>query len=452
MHAIEELAAFVADHPEGALPSAAREAGSLLVADLIGATAAGLDSRLAQAARMAAEQLYGSGPATIWLTGTKLGVAGAAMANAAAASALDIDDGHRGAAGHAGAGIIPAAFAVGQALDAPDDRIFDAIALGYDIALRVGTSRPTPTIETYSSGRWVNYGVAAAAGRLLGLDAPALAHAMAIAGAEGPISYPMGSSRYQGSTVKEVIPPAVVAGLTGAYRARAGATGPRDLLDRDDRFTRSVLTGGLGARWWLQDCYLKPYACCRYMHAAVDAILALREPGKPIRSLRIETFPRGLGLANERAPRTLEGGQYSYYFSCALAAVHGAAALQPVDPAHLDDPQVLDLAGRIELVAHDDFAGAFPKSTPCRVIIDQGEGPRSLTVPYPLGDVANPMSREQVTEKFRRIGAANVAPDWQEAILAALDGLTRDGFRPLFAALGPQPPRLRLVSTGEGSQ
>jgi 2-methylcitrate dehydratase PrpD len=452
MHAIEELAAFVADHPGGGLPAVAREAASLLVADLIGATAAGLDSRLAQAARAAAEAVYGPGPAGVWLTGTGLSIAGAAMANAAAASALDIDDGHRGAAGHAGAGIIPAVFAVAQALDAPDERVFDSIALGYDVGLRIATSRPTPTIESYSSGRWVNYGVAAAAGRLLGLEAPALAHAMAIAGAEGPISFPMGSSKYQGSTVKEVIPPAVVAGLTGAYRARAGATGPRDLLDRDDRFTRAVMTGGLGERWWLQDCYLKPYACCRYMHAAVDAILALRQPGKPILSLRIETFPRGLGLANERAPRTLEGGQYSYYFSCALAAIHGAAALQPVDPAHLADPQVLDLAGRIELAAHDDFAGAFPKSTPCRVILDQGEGPLSLTVPHPLGDVANPMSREQVTEKFRRIGAANLAADRQDAILAALDGLTRDGFRPLFAALAAPPARLRLVSTGEGLQ
>jgi 2-methylcitrate dehydratase PrpD len=187
------------------------------------------------------------------------------------------------------------------------------------------------------------------------------------------------------------------------------------------------------------------------MHAAVDAILALRQPGKPILSLRIETFPRGLGLANERAPRTLEGGQYSYYFSCALAAIHGGGALQPVDPARLEDPQVLELASRIELVAHEDFAGAFPKGTPCRVVIDQGEGPESLTVPHPLGDVANPMNRAQVTEKFRRIGAANLAADRQDAILAALDGLVRDGFRPLFAALEARPARLRLVSTGESS-
>ena len=275
---------------------------------------------------------------------------------------------------------------------------------------------------------------------------------MAIAGAEGPISFPSGSSKYQGSTVKEVIPPAVVAGLTGAFRARAGATGPRDLLDRDDRFTRSVLTGGLGARWWLQDCYLKPYAACRYMHAAIDAILALRQPGKPIISLRIETFQRGLGLANERSPQTLEGGQYSYYFSSALAALYGAAALQPVDPERLRDPQVLELAGRIELAAHEDFAGAFPKGTPCRVIMDQGEGPQSLTVRHPLGDVANPMSRVQVTEKFRRIGAASVAPGWQEVILAALNALLEDGFRPLFASLATPPAHLGLISTGENKQ
>jgi len=175
--------------------------------------------------------------------------------------------------------------------------------------------------------------------------------------------------------------------------------------------------------------------------------LALRQPGKPIVSLRVETFPRGLGLANQRVPQTLEGGQYSYYLSCALAALHGAAALQPVDPARLRDPEVLALAARIELVAHEDFVASFPEATPCRVILDQGEGPQSLTVLYPLGDAANPMDRAQVTEKFRRIGAASVDAAWQDVILSALDGLTVGGFRPLFAALGAQQFRLRQSST-----
>jgi 2-methylcitrate dehydratase PrpD len=440
MHLIDELATFVADHRAGCLDAAVTDTCALLVTDLIGAVCAGFDSRLAASARAAAVQIYGSGSAGVWLTGSKLGIAGAAMANSAAASALDIDDGHRGAAGHPGAGIIPAVLAVAQAITAPDERIFAALTLGYDVGLRIAASRPTPTIETYFSGRWLTYGVAAAAGHLLGLDAGRMAHAMAIGGAEGPIVFPSGSSRYQGSTVKEGIPPAAVAGLTGAFRAQAGGTGPIDLLDRDDRFSRSVVTGGLGDRWWLQDCYLKPYACCRYMHAAVDAIVALRKPGTPILSLRIETFPRGLGLANERAPRTLEGAQYSYYFCCALAAIYGAGALQPIDPAMLHDRTVLDLAARIELAAHDDFAGAFPEATPCRVSIDQGDGYVSLTVAHPLGDLANPMSRAQVRQKFRRIGRNTMDRVGQDAILVALDGLTVEGFRPLFRALETTSP------------
>lgn len=448
MHALEEIAELVALHREGSIDSETRRAASLLVADLMAATAAGLNSNLAKAARAAAKQLNGAGDAQVWMTGERLGVAGAAVANAAAASALDIDDGHRGAAGHAGAGIIPATFATAQILHSSDDRIFDALALGYEVALRIGTSRPTSTIETYSSGRWVGYGVAAAASRLLGLNARQTANAMAIAGAEGPISFPTGTSRYQGSTVKEGIPPAVQAGLTGAFRAAANGTGPLDLLDNPDRFDRATLTEGWGERWWLRDCYTKPYACCRYMHAAVDGILALRDPNAPFVSLRIETFPTGLRLANERAPHSLEGGQYSYYFSCAVAAIHGGEALQPVSSEMLADPKVLELASRIELVAHEDFAYSFPKSTPCRVIMDQGDGPKTATVLHPLGDVANPMDREQIFTKFNRIGSVNVEPESRQRIRLALDAITTDGFRPLMVALDREDER-QETSRGE---
>ncbi|MEP6906633.1 MAG: MmgE/PrpD family protein [Pseudoxanthomonas sp.] len=433
MHATERLADFVAGHKEGRLPSSARETAALLVTDLIAAAAAGSSGALSMAARVASEELYGQGPACVWLTGKSSSIAGAAMANAAAASALDIDDGHRGAAGHPGAGIIPAVLAVGQSIGASDACMFDAIALGYDVALRVATSRPPATIDTYCSGRWVGFGVAAAAGRLLGLDTSQLAHALAIAGAEAPLMLPR--SRF-GNSVKEGIPAAVVAGLTAVVRARAGATGPIDLLDDDAMFSQDVLLSGLGATWWLEQCYLKPYACCRYMHAAVDAILALREPGKPIIDLRIETFPQGLRLSNARAPATLEGGQYSYYFSCAVAALYGEEALQPVDSALLLDPGVLELAGRISLGTHEQFAASFPAETPCRVTLDQGDGPRTMTVLQALGDVGNPMSRVQVHAKFRRITAQVLAAEKQDALLAALDGLVANGFKPLFAALG----------------
>src|SRR5690606_41268205 len=71
------------------------------------------------------------------------------------------------------------------------------------------------------------------------------------------------------------------------------------------------------------------------------------------------------------------------------------------------------------------------------IFMDQGDGPQSATVLHPLGDVANPMSRDQVIDKFRKIGAGSVDSLWLDDILPALDGVLEHGFGPLFEALAP---------------
>jgi 2-methylcitrate dehydratase PrpD len=101
----------------------------------------------------------------------------------------------------------------------------------------------------------------------------------------------------------------------------------------------------------------------------------------------------------------------------------------------LEDERVLELASRIELVAHDDFSDAFPKATPGRVIMDQGQGPERLDVPHPRGDVANPMNRAQIVEKFKRISRDTLREETRAAAISAVDRLPREGFQPLFAAL-----------------
>lgn len=435
MRAISELAEFVSSYPSAGLALTTRRTISLLILDLLGAAIAGLRSPLANAARRAALEAYGDGAVSIWLANQQSSVVGAAMANSAAASALDIDDGHRGAGGHPGAGVIPAALAVAQAVGASNAETLIAIALGYEVALRVASARPVQSIDTYASGRWVGYGAAAAASRLLGLSAKDTAHALAIAGSEGPIVFLTATSKFEGNTIKEGIPPAVVAGISAAYRARAAATGPLNLLDENDRFIRQVLTGNLGSSWEVEKCYLKPYACCRYIHPAIDAILAMQRDGKEVRKLCIETFPQAMRLENERAPTTLEGAQYSFYFCCALAALYGLEALQPIRHEHLADQRVLELAARIELQPSSDFASAFPVGTPARVIIDQGSGPEEMIVSHPLGDVANPLSGAQIVEKFRNISKEKIDPQWQDEILSAIANLETSGFAHLLSVL-----------------
>ncbi len=129
------------------------------------------------------------------------------------------------------------------------------------------------------------------------------------------ISFPTGSSKYQGTPVKEAIPPAVTAGLTGAYRARARSDRPPRPSGQGPRiFDREILTGGLGQSWWLQQCYLKPYACCGTctLQSTRFSNCASRQGD---RSLRIETFPQGLEAFERPHAEILEAGQYSFYFS-----------------------------------------------------------------------------------------------------------------------------------------
>ncbi|MGQ9797115.1 hypothetical protein [Desulfosoma sp.] len=68
----------------------------------------------------------------------------------------------------------------------------------------------------------------------------------------------------------------------------------------------------------IERTYFKPYACCRWIHSALDALLALMDDhqlsGQSIARVDIHTFSRALKLNNDTAPPTMESAQYSVPF------------------------------------------------------------------------------------------------------------------------------------------
>jgi 2-methylcitrate dehydratase PrpD len=405
-----QLAHFVSNTKPGKVPPTVLQRTALNVLDTIASAAGGFRTRNASEMRSAADAFFGAGDGSVWFSGGALHAGGAVLANCAAASALDIDDGHRGASGHPGASIVPAVLQACNNLNT-DVRAHDlltACALGYDVACRVAASRLPGTVKTYSSGRWVGYGVAAALGWLQRLPAETIAHAMTIAGAESPENLPAGSYRRM-SSVKGGSPWSTLTAFLAVERAKAGADGPLDSLDRTGVFDRQLLTRELGERWEVMHTYLKPYASCRYAHAATDAVLAVAA-GKSLRAadvdeLIVEVFPEAFTITNEVAPETLEGAQFSIPFNVAVAALRGVAAFRPMRPELLRDPEVVALARKIRLVEAEDMRSAFPKFTPSRVKLKVRGEWLVETVTHPLGDVDNPMSWPQVEQKFRDLSA-----------------------------------------------
>ena len=151
MYTTEKLAEFALSIRAEDIPDTVITAAKHCILDLLGAAWAGHVSESAKAMNRMVRKNFGPGKSSIWFTDKKMPASAAALANAASASALDLDDGHRGAAGHPGASIIPAVFAVAQEVGASDGDIQAAIIIGYEIACRVGAARDFSILPTLST-------------------------------------------------------------------------------------------------------------------------------------------------------------------------------------------------------------------------------------------------------------------------------------------------------------
>jgi hypothetical protein len=279
------------------------------------------------------------------------------------AAALDFDD--YLCFGHAGLSSVLVA-AIVAARQGPSgsghDEVVAAQAVASELHARVaGTcllSVHGPTQWAYSHA----VSAAAAAGLLMGLDAAALSHALAIALAQPAI--PARAAFFGPDTRSLTIANATLLGLRAAHGAGDGRTGPLRILD--DRsggvlrlLTRSTLpemVSGLGTGWALRTLSVKTRPSCSYVDPALDALLELL-PIAPREIDRIEvsaTLPTVLmtRLARRYLPDsglTPSIAAFSVPLSMALALHHGRLTPDEVTP-HLIravEPDVLRLAERI---------------------------------------------------------------------------------------------------------
>jgi 2-methylcitrate dehydratase PrpD len=430
MYTTEKLAVYA--HAIGAkdLAGSVRDAAGRCILDLLGAACAGHESRSASTVRHMVRKTFSAGNSTIWFTGEKMAAPAAALANAAAASALDLDDGHRGAAGHPGASIIPAVFAVAEATDATGIQVLSALAVGYEIACRVSAARDFSRLPTLSTGRWCAYGAAAATAVLHQLQAPVLAQALAIAGSLVPDLAASGYSGVMGNHVKEGIPWSTMLGIMAVDLAQEGFTGPLDILDHPDYFDSGRIMAGCDAPMAIEQVYFKPYSCCRWSHAAIDGLLAVFQehairPDDVVR-ITVETFERALRLNNYPDPESLESAQYSIPFCLAVAALKGPAALLPLSESLLHDADVIDFAGRVTLSVEKDLDALFPGRAPARVRVEIWKQIFEKTVLDPLGDPVNPMSLRELETKFSCLTRKYLSEQKQNTVMQTIREMNFD--------------------------
>jgi 2-methylcitrate dehydratase PrpD len=408
---IAELASFVVRAKASDLPPPERERLSLHFADTVVAALAGANI----AEGRALQQLGGDA-----------GLASQIGRQAAAARLTEIDDIHLASCTTPSAGIVPVALRMAAHLRAFDpERVASAIWVGTEITTRLGLAINGP--QVLYRGIWPTYlaapvGAAAAAARMLDLDATRAAHAlslalMRIAGGVGRI-HGAPSGRWF------LYADAVAGGVAAALAARAGYSADPELLDKSwladthgIALDRDVLTGALDTRSVYSSLSMKPFCSAKQAIAAVEAFCPLQQEGARIESIDKVRVRVPKAYAAMIATRAVPGARQSTMVSVAHQIALGALApqrLYDVDRSAGDvDAAVTQLAAKVEVLPDAALEAFYPRHWPAEVEIEAGGQIFRRRVIEALGDPERPLDRAAIDDKAHKVldpllGAARV--------------------------------------------
>ena len=322
----EELIAL-AGRSADIIPSRAALFARLSLLDWMTCGIAGREEPLALKLRKLSRMEGGTGDSTI-IAGSLGPARMAALVNGATSHALDYDDTHFAHVGHLSVGIYPAALAVAEQQDLSAADMMTAFLLGSEGAIRVGMilGRSHYNLGFHQTATAGAFGATLAAGRLLGLDAVQMRHALGLCGtrASGMTSQfgSMGKPYNAGIAAANGVECATLAhlGFTSAddgllgHQGFVGAHTPIEAR-RDADAGAGILNVGIDAYLFPDNKY-KLHACCHGLHPMIEALLAARQTAvaafDEIESFTLETNPRWQAVCDIKKPRTGLEVKFSY--------------------------------------------------------------------------------------------------------------------------------------------
>ena len=426
--------------------------------DFAGVTLNGSTTDSAKTVVQALESVGRSGPSAIVGTDKRVLPEYASMANGTAFHSIEMDDVNNEASLHPGVVAFPTALAMADITPVSGKDFICAVVAGYDVIVRLG--RALKPAEHYGrgfhpTGTCGAFGAAAVAARLLGLRGDNYTHALGIAGSQAA-----GSMEYlaQGAWTKRLHPGwASHSGIWAALLARAGYTGPTTIIEGRDGFLTaysgdpdpSLVLKDLGTEYQVTRTSVKPHACCRYNQGPIDCLLDVRQTHNiqpmDVEEVKIGVLSQGMKLVAQpedakRNPKSVVDMQFSMPFAAAVALTYGSASLSEYALGVPDRPEVRHIMDRVQCVTDPELDALTPRNFPAWAEVRTTDG-RTLRseLTYPKGDPENPVTWDEMREKFNKLSAPVISNERQQEIMAAIDSLDQmDDVRKLASLLSTE--------------
>jgi 2-methylcitrate dehydratase PrpD len=453
-----QVAEFVAKSRWEDLPEAAVAAARRAILDCMGVMLAGSADPAARIVRAVAEAEGGRPLCTIIGAGARTGATWAALANGTAAHALDYDDTNFAMMGHPSAPVLSAALAAGELATADGRALLHAFLLGFEVETTVAEALNPAHYEHgwHATCTLGTLGAAAAAARLLGLDAAETATALAVAASQasglkenfGTMTKPFHAGHAARSGVLATLlarPGEAGARWTASEQALEGPQGFLAVLGAGPLRAEALAT--LGAPWKILSTgvAVKPWPSCACTHSIIDHALRLRAEHALDPSAIAEvvvgvnaTVPR---ILIHHRPRTGLEAKFSGEYAAAAALVHGRVGIDSFEDAAVGDPAVRRLLERVRVEVDPAIPGDRERHMWTRLAVRLADGRVVRREPGPVpGHPAVPLPEDVLRAKFADC-AGRVLPAERVGMLQAMLAGLEDcpDLRSLTAICGPLP-------------
>ena len=413
-----ELARFVAGLQYETLPERVRERVKDIVLDTLASAIAGRHGDESRQIRALAAALGASHEATV-IGGEPLSLAGATLLNGYLITAVTVCDVHRPTLCHTTPQVVPPALAIAERNGASGRALIAAVAAGLETTVRVGLGTRYPSFRAkgwHSPGVIGPFGGAAAAGKLLGLDAERQRNAFGLAGSQSAGTF----AHWGTPTIKFHQSRGALSGLLAALLAETGFLSSTEVLNHkdgglfnaySDGGNPEAVTAGLGERWELESIALRLWPAASSIQTVITGLFHLIQ--------RYDLTPQRIASVRVGLSKTvydMHGSlPWNDKFKALLSTPYLTAVvlhdrrcwLDQFEPRRYQDPVVGAFARdkvKVEIDPRVDGTGAAVeiRTTDGAVHSDRRAAPK--------GDPSDPLTRGEIEEKLRT-AAAGFLPD-----------------------------------------
>jgi 2-methylcitrate dehydratase len=436
--------------------------------DSVGCALGGYQQHDVKIALEVLDEIAGRGRATVIGTGKQIDPVSAALANALMIRCMDYNDIYWKQDPSHPSDIFPAAMACCERQKSDGKELIVGLVLGHEFEMRFCEAAfPGVRERGWHHATLTAFVSPIVAGRALRLSWEQIQHAIGISASShctlGAVT--AGKLTMMKNTVD---PMATQSGVLAALLAEKGYSGPEHVIDGKEGLTHvfkpdwklDLLTTGLGESWRITQCGMKAFPTEALTHTPISAVLDIIKSNDlhpdQVEKVQIRSLARAADILSDPSkydPRSKETADHSLPYVIAAALVDRQVTPVQFTMEKIMDPKIREQLAKVEVVADPEIEKVFPALQRVVVNITTTDGNSfSNQLDFPKGDPRNPLTDQEVEEKFAALAEGVLSDKAQKRLKDAIWSLEKVGSVEKLMALMQSDVRITQVGGKRGAK